>query len=252
MATAIYYFSATGNSYTTARLIADGLGDCALKPVASTFKKPYITEEAERVGFVFPVYYGNMPYSVREMISKMTFSKDDYIFIFTTWRGHAGAVAQRMDQLLRTRGQKLSLSLGIPMPGNSFINEPHVDAEHLANQAKNVASLLEDIRNRRAEDYFTADILPSTPIDIPHNFRGITADENCVGCGGCTHVCPRDNIHIENGRAVIGDNCASCLACFHWCPAEAIYMSRQENIARRSKYHHPDVTFSDIAWQKKE
>ena len=33
-------------------------------------------------------------------------------------------------------------------------------------------------------------------------------------------------------------------------PVETIYMSKQENIARRSKYHHPDVTFEDIAGMK--
>lgn len=252
MSTVIYRFSATGNSYTTAELLAQGLGRCRQVSVASTFGKPYVVEEAGCVGFVFPVYYGNMPYSVREMISRMVFKNDAYIFIFTTWRGHAGQVAQRMDQLLRTRGQKLSLALGIPMPGNSFINEPHVDAGYLAKQAENVAAQIGALRERRVEDYFTAEILPLTPVDYPRNFRGITADDNCNGCGSCTHVCPRNNITIENGRAVIGDNCATCLACFHWCPAEAIYMSLQENIARRPKYRHPDVTFSDIAFQKRE
>jgi Pyruvate/2-oxoacid:ferredoxin oxidoreductase delta subunit len=59
-----------------------------------------------------------------------------------------------------------------------------------------------------------------------------------------------NNIAIVDGKAKIGDDCSTCLACFHWCPKEAIWMSKQENIARRSKYHHPDVTMADIMAQK--
>ena len=246
----LYCFSATGNCLTTARKIAAQMENCTVVPVAATRNMHKIVEEDAEVGFVFPVYYGNMPYPVREMIGKMVFQPDTYAFIFSTWRGHAGAVASRADQLLRTRGVKLSLALGIPMPGNSFINAPEVDETYLNEQDANIAGVLDALKNREVRDYFTAELLPMTPIDYPNNFRGIAADENCIGCGTCARVCPRDNIHVEGGGAVIGDDCATCLACFHACPKQAIWMSRQENIARRSKYRHPDVTLADIIAQK--
>jgi formate hydrogenlyase subunit 6/NADH:ubiquinone oxidoreductase subunit I len=95
-------------------------------------------------------------------------------------------------------------------------------------------------------------LIPLSKVAYPNNFRGITVDENCIGCGICAQICPMENIRIENGRAVIGDDCATCLSCFHFCPQEAIWMSRQENIARRSKYCHPDVTLRDILAQKEK
>ena len=186
-----------------------------------------------------------------EMIAKMVMKPETYVFICMTYRGHAGAAPKRMDQLLHTRGQKLSLAVGVPMPGNSFINEPHVDAEYLAKQQENIMALVPQIQNRVVEEYSTTEVLPLPPVSSPNNFRGIEAEESCIGCGTCAAVCPMENITIENGKAKIGDNCATCLACFHWCPKEAIWMSRQENIARRSKYHHPDVTLGQIAAQKK-
>ncbi|MBQ2668838.1 MAG: EFR1 family ferrodoxin [Clostridia bacterium] len=250
MAITIYSFSATGNSMTTASRLADQLG-AKLIPVASTKHLPKVTEDADTVGFVFPVYYGDMPYPVREMVSKMVFQPDTYVFICMTYRGHAGAAAKRMDQLLRTRGQKLSLAVGVSMPGNSFINPPEVDAEYLEKQAAHIAAVLPQIRSREVQDHFTEELLPLTPVGSPNNFRGIAADETCIGCGTCAQVCPMENIAIRDGRAVIGENCATCLACFHWCPVEAIWMSKQENIARRSKYHHPDVTLEKIAAQKR-
>lgn len=247
----LYYFSATGNSMTTALRLAAQLDHCSVVPVASTRGMTKIIEQDEAVGFVFPVYYGNMPYPVREMIAKMVFRPDTYVFIVTTWRGHAGQVAGRMDQLLKTRGQKLSLSLGIPMPGNSFINPPEVDQKYLDAQDENIAALLAPIRGREVRDYAEAGCLPQTPIDYPNNFRGIVAEDHCIGCGTCAKVCPMNNISIADGKAVIGDDCATCLACFHWCPVKAIWMSKQENIARRDIYRHPDVTLQDIIAQKK-
>ncbi|MBQ4089490.1 MAG: EFR1 family ferrodoxin [Clostridia bacterium] len=246
----VYYFSATGNSLTTARMIAEELGECELIPVASLRGNVKTIVEADMVGFVYPVYYGNMPWPVREAVSKMVFRDDAYVFSFATFRGHAGAAAQRLDQLLRTRGVQLALARGVKMPGNSFINPPEVDAEYLAKQRENVLRQMGDIKARVVEDNAATELLKNNPINFANNFRGIVADENCVGCGTCVKVCPMGNIRIVDGHAEIGDDCSTCLACFHWCPKEAIWMSKQEGIERRSKYRHPDVTLEDIAAQK--
>ena len=245
MKTTIYVFSATGNSLTTANILAEKI-NASLISVTSVKNLPEIYDDSDMLGFVFPVYYGNMPYPVRELITKMNFRSDTYIFTVATYRGHAGDVAKRMDCLLKTRGQKLSLSLGLPMPGNSFINKPKVDEAYLSAQHENIEKLSSRIQTREENNYSSAGLIKETPIDTANNFRGIIAENTCIGCGRCTRVCPMDNIVLENGKALIGNNCATCLACFHWCPVEAIYMSKQENIARRNKYHHPDVTFEDI------
>lgn len=251
MDTVIYYFSATGNCMTTANLLAKELGGAEVIPIASLRKLSKIKNTAKRLGFVFPVYYGDMPYPVREAISKMTFQEDSYIFILNTYRGHAGDVAKRTDALLRTRGQKLNFATGIPMPGNSFINEASVDEQYLAEQKENLKNAAVAIIGAENGDYYTSDVLPLTPVSYPNNFRGIEAEpDKCVGCGICAKVCSMDNIVIEDGKAVIGDDCATCLACFHWCPQEAIWMSKQENIARRAKYRHPDVDLGDIVKEK--
>lgn len=249
MKTTIYVFSATGNSLTSAKILAEKI-NAELVSVASIRNLEEINEKSDVIGFVFPVYYGNMPYPVREIITKMYFRSDAYIFTVATYRGHAGDVAKRMDSLLRTRGQTLSLALGLPMPGNSFINKPEVDQAYLIAQRENIEKLLPQIQERERNDYSFEGVIKETPVDTANNFRGITAEDFCIGCGRCVRVCPMNNITLENGKALIGNNCATCLACFHWCPVEAIYMSKQENIARRKKYHHPDVAFEDIVKMK--
>lgn len=250
--TTIYYFTATGNSLTTAQRICEGLDECRLVPVVSAVRPRKIIEESDAVGFVFPVYFSDAPCIVRELISKMVFAGNPYIFAVPTCRGHAGACHQRLDQLLMTRGQKLSLAVNVNMPGNSYINEPGVDDMHLAGQDAAVAAILPRIRARETCDYSDASLIPLSLTAFPNNFRGITAEEDkCTGCGICAEICPMENIVIREGKAVIGDDCSTCLACFHWCPNEAIWMSKQENIARRAKYRHPEVKLSDILAQKK-
>lgn len=248
----IYYFTATGNSLTTARRLADGLGGCRLIPVVSAVQQQKIVEEAEAVGFVFPVYFSDAPCIVRDLISKMIFTAEKpYIFAVPTCRGHAGACHQRLDQLLMTRSQKLSLAVNVNMPGNSYINEPGVDEKHLADQDAAVQAILPLIRSRETRDYSEPALLPLARTAWPNNFRGITAEaDKCTGCGICEEVCPMGNIVLREGKAVIGDNCSTCLACFHWCPNEAVWMSKQENIARRSKYRHPEIKLQDVISQK--
>ncbi|MBQ8598989.1 MAG: EFR1 family ferrodoxin [Oscillospiraceae bacterium] len=251
MKTTLYYFSATGNCLTTTQLLAQELGDCQLKPATAYSKQSKVKEDAERIGILCPVYYGTMPYPVRELLCKLVFTAENpYIFLLTTCKGHAGAIAQRCDQLLRCRGQKLSWAGNIPMPGNSFMNKPGEAEIALANQKENLLPLVEELRNKTVQEIDSRELLPLQPVYYPNNFRAILAEDNCIGCGTCVKVCPMDNISLKDGHAIIGDDCATCLACFHWCPVEAICMSKQEGIERRPKYHHPDVTLADIIAQK--
>ena len=87
MSVTLYYFSATGNSLTTARILAEELGDCRLVPVSAVKDEAKVMETADTVGFVFPVYYGEMPYPVRELLGKM---------VFHPWTRHAEPQFQKL------------------------------------------------------------------------------------------------------------------------------------------------------------
>lgn len=249
----IYYFSATGNSLSTAREIMHYLPDGSrLIPVTSMRNEPIVEEAASVIGFVFPVYFQDIPFPVRDLLEKIVFLHENpYIFAFTTSRGYPGdLIGKRVHRILRKKGGSLSLTLGIPMPGNSLMNTAEEDAVYLAEQKTNIQKKMEMILRNVKEDYRTDDSLFITPANVPNNFRGINACDRCVRCGLCVSVCPMDNIRIVDGKAVVGDHCASCLACFHWCPVEAIQMTKNTEDGNRPKYHHPEVTIHDICMQK--
>ena len=221
MKTGIYYFSATGNSLTTAKLLAASLdGQCDVISLAALHNKQDIEVDYERVGFVFPIYYGDMPYLIRDTIRKMKFKQNTYIFIFTTYRGHPGDVAKRFDNLLQEKNLSLALSKGIPMPGNSYLSTVEQIKDTLANQKTNIKKLVKSIIEQDKIDYSLLPEVENSAVYKACNMRGIK------------------------------DNCMTCLACFHWCPTAAIYMSKEKEIERREKYHHPDVRLTDIIKQK--
>ena len=185
MKTGIYYFSATGNSLTTAKLLAASLdGQCDVISLAALHNKQDIEVDYERVGFVFPIYYGDMPYLIRDTIRKMKFKQNTYIFIFTTYRGHPGDVAKRFDNLLQEKNLSLALSKGIPMPGNSYLSTVEQIKDTLANQKTNIKKLVKSIIEQDKIDYSLLPEVENSAVYKACNMRGIKVDEKCIAAVG--------------------------------------------------------------------
>ncbi|TFG01452.1 MAG: hypothetical protein EU539_14035 [Promethearchaeota archaeon] len=78
--------------------------------------------------------------------------------------------------------------------------------------------------------------------------KNFYADENCDSCGICKKVCPVNNIKIVAGKPRWHNQCQQCLACLHFCPQEAIQYGK--NTLGRRRYHHPEISFFDMIYQK--
>ncbi len=250
--TSIYVFSATGNSLTTAKILHHEIEDSRLISIASVLHENEIVENAKRTVFVFPIYFHDVPFPVKMLISKMTWSCEspEIIAVSTSRKVQkTDEVYQRLHAELEKRGTALSDAFSIPMPGNSWANEPDEDELYLNQQEAAVLECLKYFGRKNEKDYSSTD-LNQTAVSVLNNYRGIVSDDSCIGCGRCVQVCPMNNIHLEHGKAVVGDNCAVCLACFHWCPKEALWMSKNMADGRRKKYQHPKVSFEDIVKMK--
>ena len=70
MKTIIFYYTGTGNSLWSARLLAEGLGGAKLLPMKEA--DALAAGDAEAVGFVFPVHMWGVPGPVVQFIEKLS------------------------------------------------------------------------------------------------------------------------------------------------------------------------------------
>jgi len=61
MKTTIYYFTGTGNSLNIAKNLSEKLDKCELVPIAKVWEDDHLASSAEKVGFIFPLYYAGLP-----------------------------------------------------------------------------------------------------------------------------------------------------------------------------------------------
>lgn len=72
--------------------------------------------------------------------------------------------------------------------------------------------------------------------------------DQCIRCGGCVRVCPTNNITMTDSGPRWNHRCEQCFACLQWCSKQAIQFGAGTDGGKR--YHHPDVTLSDMFAQK--
>jgi hypothetical protein len=115
--TTIYYFSATGNSFTTARSIAANLGETELVSIPQ-LPMQAVKTHAPRVGLVFPVHMWGVPALVARLIARLEVPQDAYIFAVATSGGMPCGTLKQTQRLLAERGLKLSAGFSLTIVNN--------------------------------------------------------------------------------------------------------------------------------------
>ncbi len=275
MGTVIYYFSGTGNSLTVAKDIAEEIGGILI-PVASLLDKKMITPDADVIGIVFPVYYGELPIIVKEFAEKLKNIHQKYVFAVCTYGGAAMSSLRILRSIIRSNGGELSSAYGVHMPQNSFY-KPRENHQKIYFAWKKKLELIVNNTKTKAKGVFYSNIVlellliliqpifirpickksfikqTNMPADskIEELVRkldiGFYTNEKCSGCGICSKVCPVSNIKIIYNKPTWLHHCETCLACYNWCPNKAI----QGGITSKDYYYrHPEITISEIINQK--
>lgn len=256
MKTNLFYFSATGNSFSVAKDIAAGLPGTQIFSIPKVINKE-IDLEADNIGLIFPVYYCGIPRIITEFIKKLEPVKIKYMFAVCTCGAIPAGALLEAQKLLEARGIALNAGYSIPMPGNYLVKYGAFSADKqekmFLQEKKKVRRIIEDIRNQKQGkvernnslvNRIGGSFYKSKYPQFPALDRNFTADEKCNGCNICERVCPVGNIRMTDNRPEWQGNCEHCLACIQWCPKEAIQYSTQT--IGRKRYHHPEMVLKEL------
>ena len=256
----IFWFSATGNSYTAAKKIGEQNKDFTLIKITDRLilSEPLIDEE--EIGFVFPVFSWTLPEPVKEFIRTADFRNIRYCFAVITMGGSAGRAGAVLRKMLSDKGVKLSFFREVKMPDNCiYLYNPsaskgsnYID-KVLENAKIVINNTAEKIRNREKNigisrnifgwllTYGVGSLFPKQYSGFDKKFN---VSDDCTGCGICRDVCSVSNITIENNKPVFHKSCIICMGCINWCPEKAINYKNSTN--GRTRYHYPALSFSEL------
>ncbi|GHU90411.1 iron-sulfur protein [Clostridia bacterium] len=245
----IFYFSGTGNSLFAARTVAAALDGAELAPVADGFGANL--SGCERIGFVYPVYFGGVPLVVKNFAESLDIPENAYLFAIATCGGSAWNGLTEMNALLSAKGRGLDFGALLSMGGNYILmyGKPEKADSSNAQAEKELLGIAASVRDKAKRPC-------GKPSPIMLLFTGLfrrnvnktalkyTVRDDCTSCGLCAKICPVQNIELKNGVPLFGKKCEQCMACIQWCPQKAI--NYQGKTQQRKRYRHPDIAAKDL------
>jgi len=235
----IFYFTGTGNSLYVAQKLAEKLGDTEIYSMAENKPDGQIGGKAEKIGFVFPSYYGNLPRIVREFIGSLNICPDTYLFGVVTMGGLGQGSISALQKALSEKGLALKYGHGIHMPANYIINYNPMFFGRTAKSEKKIHKIAGDIKSEKImlkKNRITSNDLYK---NIEELDKAFFAESACSGCGVCVNICPVKNIRLTGNRPEWLHHCEHCMACIHRCPKQAIQYGGKTKTRRR--YYNVNV-----------
>ena len=235
----IFYFSSTGNSVYVARTIAKRLDDRSID-MGEALKEgafDYSLSDNERLGFVFPVYFGGLPTIVERFVKALHVQTANtyYAYVVLTcgiMTGNAGRILART--LLR-QGLTLNAEFAVQAIDNNTIlmdipmGQKRDDIEYkmqlmTEQAAESIAERQTGLRHRLKGVFASANSFFMQPVyKVMRQTRHFRLSDACCGCGLCAQLCPDHALAMDGDKPHwTSKECALCLGCLHRCPQKAI------------------------------
>ena len=264
----IFYFSATGNtrwaaiklaSATQDRLIDIAVEMRTMKKSGATPTEPFVLEEGERLGFVFPVHGWRVPKLVRDFIFRLQIRQRNqegvvpFAYCVCTAGDSIGKTIENLNKTLSRNASlsgigvtKVTSSYSLIMP-ESYVGLPFMDVDprgrgiwKIEKSKVELGVICEELLNRKEGvnrlvkgpiPWFFTKVVGGffEHVLITDKHFHVTADK-CVKCGICANVCPVNDIDGGKGempRWLHHKDCLTCFNCYHHCPHHAIEFGHQ-------------------------
>lgn len=256
MSAVIYFYSGTGNSLWTARRLAEELGDIAVHPIAK-MEKVTTDVSGTVAGLVFPVHMWGVPRKVLQFVDLLPVDSSKYYFAVAVNGGQVAATLLQLKKVMADKGITLSAGYDLVMPSNYIPwGSPGPEEKwkvKISRADEKIRRIAGEVAQRKViaveKGPVWQNILFSRLYKMSFNHvakmdKSFHVDEKCNSCGICEKICPAGNIEMVDGKPVWRGSCEQCLACIQWCPREAIQYGKKTHLYKR--YHHPEVTLSEI------
>lgn len=253
MSNTIYWFSGTGNSLYVAKALADAMGSTRLVPIAHNISAEATGGAGNKVGFVFPSYYGDLPRIVRTFVEKLNILPKTDLFTIVTMGAFGQGSIKAMAELLTTKGLSLRYGVGVRINGNYILNynpaifgaKSDTRIQSKLNKADTqIEQIAKDIENGKQHIKKNSISAKTLYKNISSLDSGFTVSEKCTGCGLCERICPVDNINLTNGKPIWQHHCEHCVACISWCPVYAI--NNGSVTEKRTRYRNPRIKVTEL------
>lgn len=234
----IFYFSATNSSRYVAERIAKRIDDKAIDIQIAIADDSYSYQlaDGERLGFVLPVYFGDIPQIAKDFIAELEIktAKDYYCYCVMTCGAFTASASYQIKKALLNRGLTLNAKFSV-LTVDSFVplfDIPKADeARPIENNTRTTTGLIaEQVADKSIGNYdrhpgkfpnFTGLFMRPFYRIMQKSIRFSVAD-NCTNCGLCAKICPDHAIQMQDGKPHWKKSCMLCMACFHHCPVRAI------------------------------
>ena len=253
MSNTIFWFSGTGNSLYTAKLLAEAMGDTKLVPMASGAPLSAMGGDGCKIGFVFPSYYGDLPRLVRAFVEKLSILPHTDVFALVTMGAFGQGSVKALAAQLAAKGVPLRYGVGLRINGNYILkydpamfgakSKRRIQAK-LNKADQRIVRIAEEINSGKQLVKTNAITAKTLYNDIAALDAGFAVNEKCTGCGLCEKVCPVGNIKLADGKPVWQHYCEHCVACISWCPTTAINYG--QTTLKRTRYHNPRIVATEL------
>ena len=244
----IFYYTATGNSLYVAKHLSENP-----LSIPQLMKQDELVFEDETIGIVCPVYTGEMPKLVEEFLKKATF-KTEYFFWVATYGKDDTVYAEYANEKCRENGIDLAFTASVLMVDN-FLPAFNIEEELKIDKQEDaqIEQIKADIAARRRwlkaaneQERHLYNMVRGMQKAHPEMIspKSFHVNDDCIGCGICTKVCPRGNIRIENGKPAYGETCDFCLGYVNACPQKAIKLARENNA--NARYLKSGITLAEV------
>lgn len=241
------YFSGTGNTKHCTEKLVHLLDETAQAIPMESEGAADLLSQHDFIILAYPVQFSNMPVMVREFIKDHSAVwNGKKVLCLATMALFSGDGAGCAARLLKKYGAEIVGGLHLGMPDS--IADVKLLKKSVEKNREMIRTADHKTENRAAK--IRRGRYPKDGLYFFHRivgllgqrlwFYGKTKDytdklkinNDCTGCGLCVHLCPMENIMLENGKAVSKNRCTMCYRCISSCPARAITLLGNEVVGQ--------------------